>query len=669
MPHEQREMRFVSPVDLAIEATAPDDKPTLVRIDAYSGGLMTVAGFGPVVLDVEGIQYPERVPLLADHENRIEAVLGSGIPMRRDGRLAVEGTLSRSSERAMRVIELHREGVPLQASVGAEPLETERIAKGRQVVVNGRTIRADGGSFLLVRRSRLKHVAIVANGADGDTSVNIAAQAAPLKEKSDMEFAQWVEAQGFNPDELNDRQTACLRAAFDQQVGGNGGPPATAGKDVIASAVADLRAELAAETARIAAIRTICAGKHPDIEAQAIREGWDEHRTELAVLREERPKAPAIHAGGTSGGMIASDVIEAALCLQAGVPCEDQYPDQTLDRAQKYRRRGLRWCAEQICAAHGRVIDADPGTTEWIRAAFSTSELSGIVGNVANKALMAAFTAAPSLADRIAAAKSHANFHAHTVYSLVLSGELKPVSPDGELKHLSLSEESRTRQVDTRGALLSITRKDLINDDLGAFADNAMALGRKAIQSREKALFTVLNATGNGTSFFTSARGNYFEGQESKLQSTSLATAVQMFRDQKGPDGDPIMVEPRLLLVPTALEQVARELMNSQYILGPTTTKQPSVNVWQGAFEPLTSPWLSNTNLAGASSTAWYLLADPSDLAVLEIAYLNGQQTPTVEFFGLDADPNVLGVTWRVYWDFGVALAEYRGGVKSKGAA
>ena len=39
------------------------------------------------------------------------------------------------------------------------------------------------------------------------------------------------------------------------------------------------------------------------------------------------------------------------------------------------------------------------------------------------------------------------------------------------------------------------------------------------------------------------------------------------------------------------------------------------------------------------------------------------------EFFGLDADPNVLGVTWRVYWDFGVALGEYRAGVKSKGAA
>jgi len=667
MPKKLQEMRFLSPVDLSIEAADSAEQPAMVRIEAYSGGMMTVAGFGPVVLDVEGIDSPERIPLLADHENRIDAVLGSGTPARRDGRLSVEGTLSRTSQQSQRVIDLHREGVPFQASIGAEPLDSERIAKGRQVVVNGRTIRAEASSFLLVRRARLKHVAIVANGADGNTSVNIAATAASSQENTDMEFTEWIEAQGFAADHLDEKQTTSLRAMYDAQTQAKD-VAATAGKDASATAVADLRASFAAETGRIAAIRKICGGRHTDIEAQAVQDGWDENRTELAVLRADRPRVPAIHAGG-DGSLVATDVIEAALCLQAGIPCEEQFNEKTLDRAGKFRKRGLRWCAEQLSAAHGRTIDADPGSTEWIRAAFSTSELSGIVGNVANKALQASFAAASSLADKVAAAKSHTNFLAHTVYSLALNGELKPVAPDGELKHLSLSEESRTRQVDTRGALLSITRKDLINDDLGAFADSAMALGRKAITSREKALFTVLNATANGSSFFTTARGNYFEGSTTNLQSSSLSTAVQMFRDQKGPDGDPIMVDPRYLLVPTALEQTAKELMNAQFILGPTTSKQPSVNVWQGAFTPLTSPWLSNSNLTGYSSTAWYLLADPMDLATLEIAYLNGQQSPTVEFFGLDADPNILGVTWRVYWDFGVALAEYRAGVKSKGAA
>ena len=52
--------------EITLEAAEGDDKPALVHVAAYSGGVMTVSGFGPVVLDVEGIESPERVPLLAD---------------------------------------------------------------------------------------------------------------------------------------------------------------------------------------------------------------------------------------------------------------------------------------------------------------------------------------------------------------------------------------------------------------------------------------------------------------------------------------------------------------------------------------------------------------------------------------------------------------------------
>jgi phage major head subunit gpT-like protein len=434
--------------------------------------------------------------------------------------------------------------------------------------------------------------------------------------------------------------------------------------------VAAYRAELAAESTRVAAIRAVCGDRHCNIAAQAITEGWDSARTTSAVqeaVRASRPRLPAIHT--KESGSVNTKIIEASLCMAAGLDVEKSYNEETLDRASKFRRRGLRWHAEQIAAAKGHAIEADPGTMEWIRAAFSTSELSGVVGNVANKALQDAFAMAPSVAEQITATRSHANFQPNTVYSLALNGELQPVAKDGELKHLRMSEESRTRQVETRGAILSISRQDLINDDLNAFADNAKALGRKAVHSREKTLFAALNATANGSSFFTSARGNYFEGAATNLQSSSLATAVQMFRDQVGPDGLPVMVDPTILLVPTALEQAAKELMNSQYVVGPTSAKTPSANIWQGSFQPLVSPWLSNSTLTGASSTAWYLLGNPADLAALEIAYLNGLQTPTVEFFGMDTTPDVLGVSWRVFWDFGVALAEYRAGVKSKGAA
>ena len=670
-----RPFTLAAAAGVEIEAGPADaTAPAPIRIDAYSGGVMNVTGIGPCVVDVLGIEADARVVLLSGHENALSATLGSAAVQVVDGaRLVAVGEIARTNPIAATAIELRRAGVPLQASIGAEPLEPPtRIRAGDSVTVNGRTITAGPGGFLLFRRTRLRHIAILPNGADAQTSVSIAAAAAN-QEGSNVDFQKWVESLGYVFADLTAEQTAVLQNVYDKLQAVESGsasdgdeqkPVAASG---VAGVVADYRAAIAAETNRVNMIRAVCGDRHGDIAAKAIAEGWDTVKAELAVVRAARPNLPAIHTREASPAN--TKVIEASLCMAAGINVEKGYNEETLDRAHKLRRRGLRWHAEQIAAARGNAIDADPGTMEWIRAAFSTSELSGVVGNVANKALQEAFAMAPSVAEQITATKSHANFQPNTVYSLALNGELQPVAKDGELKHLRLSEESRTRQVETRGAVLSISRVDMVNDDLNAFADNARALGRKANHSREKTLFAALNATGAGSSFFTSARANYFEGAATNLQSSSIATAVQMFRDQVGPDGLPIMVDPTLLVVPTALEQTAKELMNSQYVVGPTSAKTPSANIWQGAFKVLVSPWLSNSTLSGASSTAWYLLGNPADLAALEIAYLNGLQTPTVEFFGMDTTPDVLGVSWRVFWDFGVALAEYRAGVKSKGAA
>jgi hypothetical protein len=47
------------------------------------------------------------------------------------------------------------------------------------------------------------------------------------------------------------------------------------------------------------------------------------------------------------------------------------------------------------------------------------------------------------------------------------------------------------------------------------------------------------------------------------------------------------------------------------------------------------------------------------------MCFLNGRQTPIVET--ADADFNTLGIQMRGYHDFGCALQEFRGGVKSIG--
>ena len=52
---------------------------------------------------------------------------------------------------------------------------------------------------------------------------------------------------------------------------------------------------------------------------------------------------------------------------------------------------------------------------------------------------------------------------------------------------------------------------------------------------------------------------------------------------------------------------------------------------------------------------------------MIEVAFLNGQESPTIET--AEADFNVLGIQMRGYHDFGVALQEPKAGVKAKGEA
>ncbi len=78
-------------------------------------------------------------------------------------------------------------------------------------------------------------------------------------------------------------------------------------------------------------------------------------------------------------------------------------------------------------------------------------------------------------------------------------------------------------------------------------------------------------------------------------------------------------------------------------------------------------PRLSNADRFSETSTkAWYLFAGPQDMPLV-VAFLQERQVPVVEFFGFDADPNVLAATWRVYFDYGCVFGEFRAAYKAKG--
>ena len=115
-------------------------------------------------------------------------------------------------------------------------------------------------------------------------------------------------------------------------------------------------------------------------------------------------------------------------------------------------------------------------------------------------------------------------------------------------------------------------------------------------------------------------------------------------------------ITPRILLVPADIELDAAEIMGSSLIQSGATGGQPERNVLAGRYQVVSSTYLT-------SAEDYFLLASPADLPVMEVAFLNGVQSPVVET--ADADFSTLGVKMRGYFDFGVAKAEYLAGVKA----
>ena len=123
---------------------------------------------------------------------------------------------------------------------------------------------------------------------------------------------------------------------------------------------------------------------------------------------------------------------------------------------------------------------------------------------------------------------------------------------------------------------------------------------------------------------------------------------------------------PAILLVPPALWATGAQLMQSTGLNNGATSATPDANVWANKFRLNTSAYMQSAALTGNSATAWYLLADPGDVPTIETAFLNGNETPTVET--ADADFGMLGIAMRAFLDYGIAFQEYRGGVRSAGA-
>lgn len=595
-----------------VEIEAGAQKQPAISILGYGGGIMRVSGWGDLAIDLTGLEAGGQIPILADHDPRLSGIVGHGVAQVRDGKLYVAGAITDSTDAAKQVVDLARSGFAFRASVGVEPAEQVRISAGEVVKVNGRALTAPRNGMTLIQKGRLREVSVTALACDTSTSVAIAAaRRNAMETNTTTPVAEQVEA----------------------------------------------------ERNRAAEVARLCGGKYPELQAQAIKEGWDATKTELEVLRASRPKAPMTWV--PSRIEASTTILTASLMTRMGYGklAEKTLGPEAMQRAEDLRASSLLdLCRAALLADHQEI---PANRMELVRAAISTMSLPTALGDTAHKILLNAYSESPATWKTFCGITNVSDFRVAKAIRPTFVGELEELAPGGELKHGTMKEAVTDIQARTFGKMLSVDRRDIINDDLSLFQDTAQALGRAAMRSLSDLVYATLLS--NANAFFGAPHGNYLSGVDTCLGLDSLSRGIALMLAQKDSENHNLDIRPTTLLVPPELQQMSKMLLESDMIQRAANT--PMGNPVKNVVNLEVEPRLSNTaRFTGASDKAWYLFGTPSD-AALVVAFLNGVQSPMVEFFGLESDVNTLAVSWRVYFDYGCGFGDYRAAVLSKGQA
>jgi len=424
-------------------------------------------------------------------------------------------------------------------------------------------------------------------------------------------------------------------------------------------------AALTDEHARRAEIRATCQPllAHAGVEAM-MNAALDNPMMSVETVRAELLAKVSRNAEPLGGGLVMTtedeyDKFKAAaksgLMIRSGLTAND--------RTNEFRGYSL---LELARASLHRMNVSTKGMDKMavVAAAFthSSSDFDNLLADVANKSMLKGYEEAEETFQKWTSAGTLPDFKASKRVDLNTFPALPAVAEGAEYQYVTVGDRGETIQLATFGSLFSITRQAIINDDLDAFTRVPNKMGRAAIRTVGNLVYAVLTGNPNmsdAVALFHADHDNLSTGVISSANVDALATLMSRQTDGSG---NTLNIEMAYLIVPRTLKGAALMVANSEYEVGASsTTKNNTVpNIVRGAFEVI-----ADARLDATSTAVHYAAANPNIHDTIEVAYLDGNQSPTLEQQG---GWTVDGVEFKVRMDAGVKALDWRGLARTSGA-
>ncbi|WP_395593076.1 ClpP-like prohead protease/major capsid protein fusion protein (plasmid) [Pseudomonas sp. B26140] len=368
--------------------------------------------------------------------------------------------------------------------------------------------------------------------------------------------------------------------------------------------------------------------------------------------------APGQHHGHISNGNLVGDSVRSSLMARVG--------HAEVEASNGFNNMSLRELARASLTERG-ILVATLAPMQMVGMAFThtSSDFGQILLDIAGKSVLLGWEESDETFQKWTRKGRLSDFKTVSRVGLGEFPSLREVRAGAEYKHITLGDKGERIQLATYGELFGINRQAIINDDLSLLSDIPYKMGQAARATIGDLVYAILTSPpklSDGKVLFDGTRKNLATGPGSALTMEALSagkTAMALQKvDVKGGGARTLNIRPAYVLTPIALEDKARQIITSESVAG-AAINAGIANPIRNFAEVIGEPRLDDS-----SSTAWYLAAKQGS-DTIEVAYLDGIETPYVEQQeGFTSD----GVMTKVRIDAGVAPLDYRGLYKANGA-
>jgi hypothetical protein len=592
------------------------------------------------------------VPVMLDHTSTVDRMAGRLTGLRFDGGQLIGRAQFKDAPGAEMGWQLARSGCAVSV----------RALFSAQDVVS---LNADAD---LVRSWRLGHAALVPEGADS-VCLTRSSDSTPMT----------LDNAGVDP----------VQAAAPEAV--EAAAPAPAAEAVERAAVAAPATDVL-ELKRELEIRRACGEARLPVETvdrllSETKGERDSVRWVMAVVREQRLAQEKTSVAGHPAQIPVLSVqrdagdktlvgIERAVSYLASRTNPSKADEAPADEAREWINCSMQEIAREMLQLRG--VNTRGMTINQLvdRSFHSTSDFSNLMLNVAQKTLIDGYAEEPRTWLPLAQREDRPDFKEAT--EVDFTGRMIPeeLKEGGEYKARTLVDGKRTWSISSYGQKVTVSRKLIINDDLGALTRVPLILGAgfNLLESNMVwGLLTTGSVTSNqtyggggtvgidGLALFAQTHKNTGSGA---IGITGFDAARQAIRDQKDAAGNRLSLQPAFLIVPHQLETTGIQFLFPQGPGGnyaPTNlTGANATNPFAGSVQLIVEPRLGDN-----SAALWYMASRPTPLVgLVKYGYLRGESGPTITTTE-KRDPDGLELLAR--FDFGVTLPHYAGFYRSTG--